>query len=196
MTQIKNYNYSLTDITAMVSDITNGEYLWVAFSLNSDNECLLRKVSAHDPLQLYYQLNLSVNNISSLHIFGSYIFASVSHASYIAYRISLNSPVSSNTGINIPSGINEVPIDIKDDGTYLFMLTPGNISGENAKILKYTSTGTYITTIDLTTVFGAKSFTIDDNGDLWVITYDNPSDLVRVTEISGGNYSITTTTLE
>ena len=191
MTQIKNYNFATTQVTAIVSDTVSNNYLWIAYGKNSDNICILQKVSAHDLTQIYYEIEFSVDEITSLHILGSYLYLAVDDVTYLGYKIGLNSPLTLQTAIDIPAGITEAPIDIDDDGTYVYYLLPGNISGTEATVLKYSTGPTLITTIVLTAITGVKSFTIDDSDNIWCITYESPSKLIRVYDDGGYTFSTT-----
>ena len=191
MTQIKNYNFDKTQVTAIAPDTSTTNHLWIAYAKNSDNVCILRKVSAHDLDQVYYEIEFSVDEITSLHIFGSYLYLAVDDATYLGYKLSLNSPLTIQTAIDIPAGITEAPIDIDDDGTYVYYLLPGDISGTISKILKYTTALSLNTTITLTAITGVKSFTIDSNSDIWCITYSSPSKLIRVYDDGGYTFSTT-----
>ena len=195
MTIIRNFDFNTKQITAMDVDTSDNGYLWLGFAQNSNNICKLLKVSAHKPTQKYYEIDLSVTEIKDIHVFGSYVYVAINDSTYLFKRYSLSSPLSSSSSISLPSGANEAPIDIEDDGTYIYVLLPGLISGENAKLYKYTSSGTLLDTIDLLTVTNAQSMAIDSNDDIWIITYESPSTLVRVYETSGGSYTYTTTTL-
>lgn len=193
MTQIKNYNFDTTQVTAIVSDTTTTNHLWIAYAKNSDNVCILQKVSAHDLTQVYYEIEFSVDEITAMHIFGSYLYLAVDDFVYIGYQINLNSPLTIQTAISIPGGINEGPIEIANDGVYIYYLFPGNISGEVSTILKYTTSLSLNTTITLTAITNVKSFTIDTNDNIWCITYESPSTLIRVYD--DGGYTFDTTLL-
>lgn len=190
MTQIKNYNFNTTKITAIAVDENNGSYLWIGFTKNSSDVCILQKVSAHNPLQVYYELELNVDAINCLHVFGSYLYVGIDDDTYIGYKISLSSPLTVSTAISIPAGINEAPIEIDNDGTYFYFLLPGDISGEDAKILKYSTTPSLNTTITLTAIQNVKSFTIDSNDDIWCITYESPSKIIRIYDDGGYTFTV------
>jgi len=96
------------------------------------------------------------------------------------------------TSISIPSGITQKPIDIVV-GDNLYILLPGSTGGTNAKICVFTTAGVYSETIDLPTVTNAVSFTIDSNNNLWVITDELITTLIRVYDDSG--WTIQSTTL-
>lgn len=192
MTLIKNYNFSTTQITAVTEDTANGNYLWLGFEKNNDNVCILQKVSASNPLQVYYEIEMSVDEITALYVFGSYLYVAVDDGTYFAYRYSLTSPLTSSTSVTIPSGVIEVSKNILDDGTYLYFLLPGEISGEVVEILQFSSSLALNQTITLTGINNAKSFTIDTNDNIWVVTYESPSKLIRVYDDGGFTFDTTT----
>jgi hypothetical protein len=187
---IKNYNYTEKEINMILTDTTNGEYIWVGFN-NNGTTCTLQKLSAHNPLQKYYDLDLTVNAIKKGIISGDYIYLALDSSSYIARRYPITNPLTASVNFNIPAGITEAPVDILIN-TNVYLLIPGNISGTNTKIVVMTTAGVYVSTIDLSTVTNAISFTQDiATGDFWVITYTSPATYVRVYQISGGSYNYT-----
>ena len=193
MTQIKNYNFDTTKVTAICSDTSSTNHLWIAYAKNASNVCILQKVSAHDLTQVYYEIEFSVDEITALHILGSYLYMTVDDSAYLGYKLGLNSPLTVQTAMAIPVGISEAPISIANDGTYIYFLLPGNLSGEEATILKYSTSLVLNTTITLTGITNVKSFTIDTNSNIWCITYESPSKLIRVYD--DGGYTFTTTLL-
>lgn len=188
MTIIRNYNFNTTQVTAIVND--NSGYLWLGFSKNSDGVCILRKVSVHDPNQVYYEIEIEADEIKVLHVYGSFLYVGLDDDTYLFQRYSLTSPLTISASLSRPIGINEDPIAIVNDGTYLYFLLPG-ISPENSKILKYRiSTCALNTTIDLSTINNAIDFTYT-NSNLWVITNESPSKLIRVYDDGGYTYDVT-----
>jgi DNA-binding beta-propeller fold protein YncE len=185
--EIKNFNFTKTAITAQVRD---GNFIWFAF-LGSSGTVRLRKTSYSDAKQMYFELTPSVDKIVRMKITGTKLYAAVQDTTNIALYYSTSNPVTTTASVPIPAGINEFPIDIAVDTDYFYILTPGTASGENAKILKYSTASTPVlqTTIDLTTVNNARSIEIDDSDNLWVVTYESPANLVKVTKISGDLYS-------
>jgi hypothetical protein len=100
--------------------------------------------------------------------------------------------------VPIPAGINEFPIDIAVNSNNFYILTPGTASGENAKILKYSTASTPVlqATIDLTTINNARSIEVDDSGNLWVVTYESPAKLIKAYQVSGSLYAYTSWDME
>jgi len=176
---IKNYNFGETQVTAIVND---GNYIWYSF-LGVAGESILRKVSAYDITQVLYELTLSVDKIVKLKISGSYLYVIVEDDTILLYRYTKVNPLTSPSTVNIPVGINEYPIDLTLIGTDLFILFPGSLSGENAKIVKYNSSLVFQVTIDMNEVGkvsnDAKAI-VTDATNLWIITYESPAKLIKV----------------
>ena len=172
-------------ISAIVRD---GNYLWVAYKNTS--ACRLKKVSIFDPSLIYYDIAVNVDEITRLKIDGSYLYLSIDDDTYIAARYSRTNPLGSYNFISIPSGINEKSVDlaIHSNGSDWFLLTPGELSGENAKVINISSV-TFQETIDLTTIFNAKSMTIDENDNLWAVTDESPAKLVKIYDDGGYTYN-------
>jgi len=192
MTLIKTYNFSESAIKSFIVSTANGQYLWIAFSQDNDGNCALLKVSAHNLLQQYFNIDIAVDEIKKMTIYSTYIYLAYDDSALIGARYSLNNPLTTYNNFSLPSGIDEAPVDLIVDGTYVYYLIPGNDSGKNAKIVKLTISGTFIETIDLSTVTNAVSFSTDGT-DFWVITYESPSKLVRVYD--DGGYTFQTTLL-
>ena len=133
--------------------------------------------------------DLAVDAITSLHILGSFLYVGVDDSTNLGYKISLASPLTVQTAIVLPAGVTEAPIDILDDGTYVYFLLSGVLV--DASILKYTTTPSLNTTITLTAINNVKSFTIDTNDDIWCVTNESPSKLIRVYDDGGYTFEIT-----
>jgi len=187
MTIIRNYNFDTTKVTAMLYDESG--FLWLAFAKNSDDVCILQKVSANNPSQIYYEIELEVDEIKAFDILGTYLYVAVDDATYLGYRYSRTSPLTAVTAISKPVGITESPIAIDNDGTYVYFLFPGLISDIN--ILKYTTALVLNTTITLTGQNNASSFVIDASNNIWVVTYESPSKLIRVYDDGGYTFTVT-----
>ena len=193
----KNYNFDKKQVTALATDTLNGEFLWIAFAKDtSTGKCTLRKVSAHNPNQVFYTVTLAVDKITRLKIKDNSIYVAVEHSTIMGYRILTTNPLTSQTVILRPVSIVENPVDIAVGDSYIYYLFPGNISGENSKIVQITTTGTVEETIDLTqsaeTVIKARGITYE-NSNLWIITYTSPVNLVRIYTLSGGIWTFTVT---
>jgi len=190
--QIKKFGYSETEISDIAVDTNNSEYLWVAFKQDTSGNCKLKKVSAHNPLQTYYDIDITTTEISKMIIYSTDIYVALNDTTYIASIYSITNPIGDVTNVDIPSGITQKPIDIVV-GNYLYILLPGSTSGTNAKICVFTTAGVFSETIDLSTVTNAESFTIDSNNNLWVVTNELAAKLIRVYD--DGGWTIQSTTL-
>ena len=190
MTLIRNYNFSENQITAFAVD--SAGYLWIAFAQDASGNCAFQKVSVNNPLQKYYDIDISVDEIKKISVSGSYVYLAYNDTTYIGARYSLLNPLTTYTNFSLPAGITEAPIDVLINGNDLFYLIPGESSGQNAKIVVFNTSGIFDQIIDLSTVTNAKSITIDSgSGDLWVVTNSSPANYVRVYEQSGGNWTYT-----
>lgn len=194
MTTFRRFTYTNPSVTIIISD-ENTNFEWIAFDKNSNGICNLRKVSSFDLNQIYFSIDKSVDKIIAGDIDSSKLYLVYDDSSLIAEIISLTNPLTSTTEISIPIGIDQIPVDIKVDGSDLFILLPGSDSGTNSKILQYNTSGTLQQTINLTksgsTVTNATSFVIDDNSDIWVSTNNNPAEYVRVFDTGGDVYDFT-----
>lgn len=182
---IKNYNYSENEISMIVADTSN--YLWVGFQQDASGNCALQKVSSNDPEQVYYDINVAIDEFTKGIINSLYLYVAVDDSSLLGKRYTRSNPLGTVTDFSIPVGIIEAPIDILVS-TYVYFLIPGNLSGTNTKIVKFSTAGVYQETIDLTTVTNATSFCISDVDEIWVVTNESPASYVRVFSISGGSY--------
>ena len=174
---IQNYNYTEKEISFLLSDIYNGDYVWVGFK-QDETTCTLKKVSANNPLQTYFSIDITTNEIKAGVISGSVIYIALDDPLLIAKRYSLTNPLTTYVDFTLPSGIDEAPIDILVS-TYVYFLIPGNGSGKHTKIVKMTTAGVYVETIDLPTIQNASSF-INVGTEFWVTTYTNPAKYIRV----------------
>ena len=167
-------------------------YLWIAFE-GVDSVSTIYKSSIFNPNTVYWNVDIVGDEITSLWQDTLYVYGSLDDDTNIGVRFLKTSP-NSFSYYTIHSGINEKAIDLITDATYVYFLTPGIISGENAKIVKYNKTSlAYVETIDLTTVFNAKKIDIDRSGNLYVLSDTNPVILTKVS-YSGG-WSFTSYTL-
>lgn len=199
MTNIRRIDYSSNEeISAIVTDSAN-DALWLSYKKNASDNCILKRVSAFDPNQTYYTVEIQVEEIPRLIVSGSVIYCLYDSSTLIGAKYSTTNPLSTSTDFDLPESVVETPVDFTFDGTYLYYLIPGAISGQNASIVKLTSSGTYVETIDLlksgNIVLNASTITVDSSDDLWVGTYTSPANLVRVFDIGGGDWDFTITQL-
>jgi hypothetical protein len=173
MTQIKTYNFDETQILHAVVDTSFPGYVWLLF-LNT-----LKKVSASNPLQVYFNIEEDENFVKAF-LYSSYLYCALDDSTLIGRRYSITNPLTTTTDFTKPVGINEAPVDVVVGTLGVFFLIPGNLSGTNAKIVKMSTVGIYDQTIDLPTVTNAKSITVDNLNDLWIVTSDSPSKYIRV----------------
>lgn len=191
MTNTRRIDYSNNkEISAIAIDASHN-MLWIAYKINSSGYSILKRVSAFDPTQTYYSINIEVDEIKKLIINGSDIYCLYNDSSYIGSRYSLTNPLTIYTNFNLPGSVVEVPVDFTVDGNYVYYLIPGEMSGQHASIVKLDTTGSYIETIDLSTVTDAKAICFDENSEIRVVTYTDPVKLIRVWDDGGWNYSIT-----
>lgn len=195
MTNIRRYNYtSDKQISAFVID-NNSNFVWIAYKQNSQGYCVLKKVSAFSPDQVYYSTNVAVDEITAMTIDNSYLALAVEDSIYFGLIYQLSNPVTGITQLSFPSGVTESPNSVISDGSYFYFLTPGINSGTNSKIVKYFNFGSFVEIlIDLTTITNAKSLTIDTSNEFWLITNTSPTNLVRVYN-PGSGYIYSTTSM-
>lgn len=188
----KRYTFTENKITAQVVDQAY-EQIWLAFLQDANGNCAFQKRSAFNPSQVYYDIDIAVDNINKMIIDGSYLYLAYDDSTLIGARYAVNNPLTDVTNFSIPSGITEIPIDLLVSGSDLWYLTPGITTGENAKLIKMSTTGVFDEIIDLSEtgniVTNAISFTEEtSSGDLYIVTNNSPSELVRVYQTTGGSY--------
>ena len=185
MTQsFKNYIYNQSQVSSLLIDAQNTDYIWVAFEKDTNNITKLFKNSAHNPLQKFYDITVPVNRINRMTQDSNNIYLSVEDSINLGYKYSKSNPLTSILPITIPIGVVEYPIDIAVSDDDIYFLTPGNISGEIAKIIRTDKNGNLLEVFELQqsgdTILNASGMTIDDDDNLWVVTNTSPVTLVRV----------------
>lgn len=191
MTQINKYSLSETDVTSILVDEISRDYLWIAFSKNTAGTCTIKKVSANNPLQKYFDIDIEADSINKIFQDDTYVYLALDDSTLIGEALSKTNPISTTVEYTKPAGIYEEAVDCTTDGTNVYFLTPGELSGENAKIVVFAIDGTYVETIDLTGVYYARAFTFDANvEELWVLTYTAPAQYIRVYYSSGWLFTI------
>ena len=169
----------------------SGEFIWIAF-FGENNISILYKSSVYNPNTRYWSISVTADEIKSIIEDSTYLYLSIDYSTNIGAKITKSSPSSISYFVT-QSGINEESVDLIDDATYVYFLTPGIASGENAKICKYNkSTRAFVETIDLTTVTNAKKLDIDNAGVLWVQS-DLDTSVPKLTKVEySGSWSFTT----
>ena len=185
---ISHYNFTESQIESIIADSYSGNYLWIGFKKNGDT-CTLKKVSANNPLQTYFDIDEEIDAFQKFAIYSTYLYTAIDDATYIGKRYALLNPLTTTTNFTKPVDSNEAPIDIQTTSNYVFFLLPGNISGENAKIYKFTLTGTYEETIDLSTIQNVSSFVVINDTNIWAVTNNKPTELIRIYNDGSWNYS-------
>jgi len=178
-------------ISASKSDLTNNG-IWITFAKDSDNNVIIERQSAFDPEQNFFSLTRTVDAVNDLDIDSSNLYVAYSDTTLLGEIISLNNPLTITITISRPVGLTEDPVAILVNATDLFFLIPGILSGENASILRYDTSGVLQETIELTktaeTVINASTMDLSDIEDIWVGTNTDPAQFVRVFELSGGGF--------
>lgn len=171
-------------------------FLWIAFAINSDGNCIVEKQAKFHVTQTYFSLTKAVDEVNAMDLDDTNLYLSYTDDALLGEIISKTNPLTSATEID-KGAIVESPVDVLINSTDLWFLLPGNASGTNAQLLRYNISGELQQTVDLSksgvVVNNAKSMTIDDNGDIWIVTYTNPATVVQVFEISGGLYDFSVT---
>ena len=188
----RKFDYNLTEITALTSDTNGGKYIWVGYKKNESNVCLLKQYSAHNPEQVYYELEVSVDEIKDLKQIDAYLYVAVDDSTNIGLIYSLLNTTIVDTEIVLPASANEAPIKIIfEDTDYVYFLLPG-LNTENIKIYKYPyNSNSLDETIELTGLHNASSFTIDSSNNIWVVTNESPSKLIRIYDDGGYTWDTT-----
>lgn len=190
MNYFRDYKYGITQVTAIVVDTTNANYVWIAFSQNSNKLCLLKKVSAFDLSQVYYTVQVPVASINGMVIANNHIFLAVSpeptsaSPNAFCYMYSVTNPLTSFTFINRPVGVDENPVALSKGASNVYLLTPGIISATPAKVINVTQLNVFVETIVLQEsallVIEASTIVVDAIENLWVATNQAPSHLIRI----------------
>ena len=185
-------NYTFSGEQKITASFVTGNYIWIAF-YGVSNICALFQSSVFNPNLVSWDLDVTADEIKSIIEDATYLYLSVDDATNIGAKVHKTTPAVTYFVKNV--GITEESIDLTRDTTYIYFLTPGNISGVNSKIAKYNlSTRAFVEIIDLTTVTNAAKIDIDNAGTLWV-----QSDLDGTPKITkvwfSGTWQFSTTTL-
>jgi len=184
MTTITRYTSTYDTISHILCD--GNSFLWIAHEADDDGVCHLKKVYASDLNQEVYDLSITANAIDGLYIYSNYIYVLFDSATTLlakSYRVT--SPITTYVEFERPAGITQESVDImvsSYDG-YVYILLAEE-SGVNSKIVKFDTDGYYDETIDIDAsgiiTESPSSFTMDDYGNIWIVTNTSPTKLVRV----------------
>jgi len=193
MATFTTYTSTKKPITAMNQDILGTTYKSLSVvgheADSEDNTVDISAIYESQPILEYinvsldvasstpYIIDISVNNASSRYV------AVVDYPSYIAYGGGFVYGSSVYLFLK-PVGYTETPIAITQTNSYVVILTPGSNSSETAKLYLYSLAGVYSTTIELDTsgipITDAVSVTKDASNNIWIITNESPSRLIKV----------------
>ena len=195
MTNIRRITYTEPTPSAFVVNESDNT-IWIGFGVSS-GVCTIKKLSATQPDQVYYNLSRSVSGINAFALSTTYLYVAYNDATIFGERIALSNPLTTFTTIDYPVGVNEAPIKVVVDNLgNIWYLTPGVASGENAKLIRYDSSFVFQEIIDLNSsgniVTDATDIVVDSNGDLRIVTNTDPATLVRVYDSGGYTYTVTT----
>lgn len=185
-------SYTFSGKQKITASFVTGNYIWIAF-YGVSNVCTLYESSVFNPNVIYWDLDVTADEIKAIVEDATYLYLALDDATYIGAKVTKASPAVAYFTKNV--GITEEAIDVIEDTTYVYFLTPGIESGVNAKIAKYNkSSRAFVETIDLSTVTNAAKIDIDNSGVLWV-----QSDLDGTPKITkvwySGTWQFSTTTL-
>lgn len=193
-----DYQYGLQQVTAICIDTLNANYLWVAMAQNNGT-CLLKKVSAFDPLQVYYTVSVPVSSINAMSIINGYIYLAVTHPTIFSIAYSLTNPLVTFISMNKPGGVTEGPISLISDATDIYFLTSGDTPGTFSTVVRTNLLNVFQETVvlnfDSIAVHNAISINIDSSFNLWIITNQIPGNLIRLWTTSGHIWNLQQTQL-
>lgn len=185
---IRRHTYDEGKITAIAKD---SNYLWIAYK--NATSCKLKKVSIFNPQTIFFNLTVEVDEIKRIKVSGNYIYLAIDDNVYLGAKVKSSDPWGDWDWLTKLGGITEYAIDVAIDPYTLFgrnswfLLIPGEISGENTKIVVR---GTHAGIIDLTTIRKASSMTLDENDNLWIVTNEEEAKLIKVYYNFGWQYTI------
>jgi hypothetical protein len=141
--------------------------------------------------QIYYTVQVPVSSINSIVISNGYVFLSVTHSTILSIAYSLTTPLTSFITLNKPTGITESSIACAvDNAGDVYFLTPGIATGQFATVVVTNNLNVIqeILVMNQEGVFvnNASSLTVDSLNNIWVVTQNTPSFLVRIWFASGG----------
>jgi len=185
---VKKYNFNEEEITCLCK---TGEYIWIAFK-GKEGVSRLYKSAIRDPEDIYFEISVPVDKIVAMKADDSYIYLAVEDDICIGYVLNLAIPLSVYYALEKLSGVDEYPVDIAiDENLYCYILTPGK-DGNISTVYKYLYDGTNEDSIIMDesgkVINNASSITCDLSGNLWVVTYEDLSKLVKIYDDSGYTY--------
>ncbi len=194
MTITTRFSFEEPRISHLVVDQDN-EYVWIAFTQDSDGICHLKKVSATDFDQVYFDIEIEVDQIIDVKLDSDngYIYVLYRQPNtYVMTSYSLTNPLTDYTNYSKPYGI-PTPLEMTISAGTAYVLLADSSGGYGARILVFNSSGVYTETVLLDdllqsaeTIYEVSSITSDADDNLWIVTYTNPVKLVRVWFASGG----------
>lgn len=180
-----------------VSNIATDDagYLWISYEKDTDGICHLKKCSATDLNQVYFDIEIEVDSIVDMKIKGNYIYTLYNNDSVVLSRYNLNNPFTDTTDFAKPFGIpNPLELAISDSNVLVLLPDPSGIVSN--RVLVYAPSSTYQQVLILSdydvSVSDVSSITSDDDDNFWLVTYTNPAKLIRLWFASGGwNFQLT-----
>lgn len=174
-------------VTALFRERT---YLWIGYILSG--QARLRKVSAYDTSLIFYDGVINADKILRIRSADtSDIFLVLDSTTYIGAAVPVDYPTSIKYAPK-PTGISRNAVDVTFNNYYAYYIILGIESSIPAKLTHGYLSGTnqpygiYDLTLGGTTIYTPSAVTRDENSHLWIVTYTNPVQLVKVTLGSGG----------
>lgn len=191
MTTIHRYTNDYPKISRMVSD--GGDYVWIAYEKDSDGVCHVQKVSANALDQVYFDLEVEAERIVDMEANDNQLYVLLGNSTYLAIGYGANDPLTNITTFARPATMLEEPVAlcIDDGNDVINILLPGSSSATNAIVYRFnTSSAILIETIAVRVanirIVEARDISLDANDNLWIVTYTNPTKLIRMWFASGG----------
>jgi len=179
----------------------NGSYTYMTFISNVGfiKSTSVQRVSSKNPYLVYGDIDLEVDNVIefSKAILGgtTYIFTAVDSVEYCFAR--LTETLGSSSLIGKISGVTETPVSIASEAyggnVYVYLLYTGTSSSfiEKWDGINETLEDTFYLDASGDIITGAKHMDIDDEttdttgANLWIVTYTNPSKLIKFNTNTG-----------
>lgn len=155
--------------------------LYVGVQNTTGSQLLIK--SATNPNDTLYTIDITCDEIKGIAGDSTHVYLALDDNKSIGCRISKSSP-STPTYISIPTLVNESPIRVAV-GAYLLFLTPGDVSGEYTRVIRYNKTTlALVSNYELqggsTDITYATGMDVDDSDNVWVCTYTSPTKLVKI----------------